>query len=398
MKYTNILEKLLCLFNIVKTSYIDIIFLLVVVISLILLFRKKISGRVCYIINVISSLVLFGVVIYNNIDKLSGTIDSIVDFTFTNIYFPSIYVYLLVLIVTNVFCVLSLLRKRMEKKYKIVNGSVMLVINFILAIILDIVASDSVDLFKKESMFANTNLVMMMELSVNIFLVWCVINLIMYVADCIADRILVAKNAKVLNKGAVNMNVLTETINTESLEEEYTTVATPMEEVKNKFIPVNTISVDDYVDVSENKFIPNVNMINNNVVDNGFDLSSLIPKKNELKTIVDMNSIDYVSNSNVVLEDNVNYLDNTSNLTNTNEIFNSIINNDLPFIIKEEKNEKDTYTLNDYRIFNKILKDIREHNDGSRISIDKNLEYRLITKYSVETYDMFKRMLKNYSN
>jgi len=396
MKYTNILEKLLCLFNIVKTSYIDIIFLLVVVISLILLFRKKISGRVCYIINVISSLVLFGVVIYNNIDKLSSTINSIVDFTFTNIYFPSIYVYLLVLIVTNVFCVLSLLRKRMEKKYKIVNGSVMLVINFILAIILDIVASDSVDLFKKESMFANTNLVMMMELSVNIFLVWCVINLIMYVADCIADRILVAKNAKVLNKGAVNMNVLTETINTESLEEEYTTVATPMEEVKNKFIPVNTISVDDYVDVSENKFIPNVNMINNNVVDNGFDLSSLIPKKNELKTIVDMNSIDYVSNSNTVLEDNVNYLDST--ITNTNEIFNSIINNDLPFIIKEEKNEKDTYTLNDYRIFNKILKDIREHNDGSRISIDKNLEYRLITKYSVETYDMFKRMLKNYSN
>ena len=139
-------------------------------------------------------------------------------------------------------------------------------------------------------------------------------------------------------------------------------------------------------------------MINNNVMDNGFDLSSLIPKKNELKTIVDMNSIDYVSNTNVVLEDNVNYLNDTNNIANTNEIFNSIINNDLPFIIKEEKNEKDTYTLNDYRIFNKILKDIKEHNDGSRISIDKNLEYRLITKYSVETYDMFKRMLKNYSN
>lgn len=398
MKYTNILEKLLCLFNIVKTSYIDIIFLLVVVISLILLFRKKISSRVCYIINVISSLVLLGVVIYNNIDKLSSTIDSIVDFTFTNIYFPSIYVYLLILIVTNVFCILSLLRKRMEKKYKIINGSVMLVINFILAIILDIVASDSVDLFKKESMFANTNLVMMMELSVNIFLVWCSVNLIMYVADCIADRILITKNAKVLNKGAVNMNVLTEEVNVESLEEEYDAVSIPREEVKNKFIPVNTVSVDEIVDVVENKFIPNVNMINNNMMDNGFDLSSLIPKKNELKTIVDMNSIDYVSNTNVVLEDNVNYLNDTNILTNTNEIFNSIINNDLPFIIKEEKNEKDTYTLNDYRIFNKILKDIREHNDGSRISIDKNLEYRLITKYSVETYDMFKRMLKNYSN
>ena len=40
------------------------------------------------------------------------------------------------------------------------------------------------------------------------------------------------------------------------------------------------------------------------------------------------------------------------------------------------QNERDTYTLNDYRIFNKMLKDIREHNASSRISIDKNLEYR----------------------
>ena len=51
-----------------------------------------------------------------------------------------------------------------------------------------------------------------------------------------------------------------------------------------------------------------------------------------------------------------------------------------------------------YRIFNKMLKDIREHNHNNSITIDKNLEYRLITKYSTETYDLFKRMLKNYSN
>ena len=44
-----------------------------------------------------------------------------------------------------------------------------------------------------------------------------------------------------------------------------------------------------------------------------------------------------------------------------------------------------------------MLKDIREHNESNSISIDKNLEYRLITKYSTETYDMFKKMLKIYS-
>ena len=64
----------------------------------------------------------------------------------------------------------------------------------------------------------------------------------------------------------------------------------------------------------------------------------------------------------------------------------------------EFDSEKITYSLNDYRIFNKMLKDIKEHNQSNTIQIDKMLEYRLITKYSSETYDMFKRMLKNYSN
>ena len=149
MKYTNILEKLLCLFNIVKTSWIDITFILVVVISLILLFRKKITSKTCYIINVVSSIVLISIVIANNIDKLEKTFNSIIDFTFTNIYFPSIYVYLIILIVMNVFCILSLLKVRLEKKYKTINGISMITINFILAIILDIIAKDSVDLFKK---------------------------------------------------------------------------------------------------------------------------------------------------------------------------------------------------------------------------------------------------------
>ena len=79
-----------------------------------------------------------------------------------------------------------------------------------------------------------------------------------------------------------------------------------------------------------------------------------------------------------------------------------ILNNNLSFIkeeIKEDFTEvKNTYTLNDYRIFNKMLKDIKEHNGNNSVTIDKMMEYRLITKYSNEAYDMFKTMLKIYSN
>ena len=387
MKYTNILEKLLCLFDVVKTSWMDITFLVIVVVSLILLFRKKISSKTCYIINVISSIALIGMVIYNNIDTLSKTFETILDYTFKNIYFPSIYVYLIILLVVNVFCILSLVKVRLEKKYKVVNGTVMLIINFILALILDVIANNEIDLFKKESIFASTDLVVLMELSINIFLVWCAINLIMYLADNITEKVIVARNAKVLNKGVADMTVLSTSIDTNEVAEEYNDANNTIndKETVAPFIPVESlnINVEDIkpVEVVQNKFVPNIDMINNNIVDNGFDLSSLIPTKSELKPI----------SNNVVLDDN-NYVNNSS------ELLNSILNNDLPFIIKEEKNERDTYTLNDYRIFNKMLKDIKEHNNSSRIVIDKTLEYRLITKYSTEAYEIFKRMLKNYSN
>lgn len=385
MKYTNILEKLLCLFDIVKTSWIDITFLAIVVISLILLFSKKISVKVCYIINVISSIMLIGIVVYNNTEVLGEMVDSIIDYTFTSIYFPSIYVYLIILFMMNIFGWISLFKANLERKYKVVNGIGLLVINFVLAIMLDIIATGNVDLFKKESLFSNTDLVVMMELSVNIFLVWLSINFIMFLADNIVEKIMVRKNAVVLDKGVANMAVLDTVINESEVKEEYVEGDSDSVdvEVENKFIPVTFSSVVvDEVESNNNKFIPNLDSINNNVLVNEFNLSDLVPKKSGLSTI----------NNSVIYEEANSY----SN--STNDILTSILNNDLPFVIKEEKNEKDMYTLNDYRIFNKMLKDIREHNNSNRIVIDKNLEYRLITKYSNETYDMFKKMLKIYSN
>ena len=44
------------------------------------------------------------------------------------------------------------------------------------------------------------------------------------------------------------------------------------------------------------------------------------------------------------------------------------------------------------------LKDIKENNNGNIINIDKNLERRIITKYPIEEYNLFKVMLKNYFN
>ena len=90
-------------------------------------------------------------------------------------------------------------------------------------------------------------------------------------------------------------------------------------------------------------------------------------------------------------------------------LLDKLLHNGLPIIkenkeiIKEEAKEispitKEDYTLNDYRIFNKMLKEVRDNNGGNIIKINKELEQKLIAKYSYQEYGLFKGMLKNYSN
>ena len=359
MKYMGILEKLLLIVKMIESSLVYIIFIGIIFLTLFLLLRKQISKKVCFIIDLLSTMILTGYTIINNYEYLSKTFDNIMNNIFTNIYFPSIYTYLFVLIFVNIIGITSLLKVTFNKTYKTINAICVLIINFILVLILEIIAKNEIDLFTKSSLFSNTSLVMLLELSVNVFIVWLISIIIIYLANIIAERkIIIATNKELTKKPAIT-NQLELTIVDDK--EEYLNN-------DNKFIPKELLQEKTPVLSNQYKFIPPTPKKN----DNSFDLSSFIPKTNELAPL-------------------------------TNDIsINNILNNEVPLVKEEPKplfiEERDTYTLNDYKIFNKMLKDIKEHNEGSVISIDKNLEYRLITKYSTEKYDMFKKMLKIYSN
>ena len=66
MKYTNVLEKLLLIFNIIASSTIYIVFIGIVLLTVFLLLRKKISKKKCFLINLLSITSLVGYTIYNN--------------------------------------------------------------------------------------------------------------------------------------------------------------------------------------------------------------------------------------------------------------------------------------------------------------------------------------------
>ncbi|MDY4997258.1 MAG: hypothetical protein SO108_06145 [Bacilli bacterium] len=407
MKYTSIFEKLFSLISIINTTWINLVFLGIIVLSIIFYSRKKISKKTCFILSTISTFLLIGYVIFNNSSSLAPVFDSIMDDLFTNIYFPSTYAYLFVYFFMNISILGSLINIKHKSTYKTIHGVFFIIINFLFALILEFIASNKIDIFKKTSLFSNKNLIILLELSIMVFVFWLLTLGLVYLSTVISDRIILKQEKKELEKEAhlKNVNVLEATVaipeevgekntstvpamNTNLIEnnENLNTDTTP----SYHFIPTmpnhsinqqTTESIKDTIppfmtSYPTHEFATPVNN-RNDIQENSFDLSSFIPKKPERQIIAPMN------NNNTVLE--------------------QILNNSLPYIqenpeqIKLEE-EKNTYTLNDYRIFNKMLKDIREHNHNNSITIDKNLEYRLITKYSTETYDLFKRMLKNYSN
>lgn len=457
MKYTTIFEKLLCVFELIGQSWLNIAFVGIAVIFLIMLACGKLSKRKCFLLVTLACFCLLAYTVCYYYEPLSEMMNTLVNNLFTNIYFPSTYAYLFILIVTDIVAIVNLVSPKTEKIYKTIHGICFIITNFILVMILEMIAKYNIDIFSKKSLFSNTNFITLLEFSMNIFILWLVSLLVVYFINTITEYVVVARERKVLNKGPVNMAIPEVVVSNEELKEAYNqtsdTVEVPAKEVEamtfvpdtvqNHFIPsfttnvsevpntyhfvnipvveqpaVNEFVVPQYVSQSNLAMNMNANAgvnitsnintalnlettLNENTNlnpyayqvkdtnmhvknENTFDLSSFIPKQQEVRPIYDFNT----SNS-------------------TNQIFEQILRNELP-VVREETTpnvgkseielEKDTYTLNDYRIFNKMLKDIREHNESNSIRIDKNLEYRLITKYSTETYQMFQKMLKVYSN
>lgn len=380
MKYTSIFEKLGCLGNLITSSIIYPVFLIILLLLAILLVTKFIKRKKVIVLMMISYLVLFIITILTNYKALSKVFDSISTNLFTNIYFPSTYTYLFISLVIDIVTIVSILDVKTEKIYKFVNGLCFFVSKFLLALIMETVAKNNIDIFSKKSLFANINLVILLESSINIFIIWLLALTVIYITSKVTERIIIKNTDKELEDKSTN--------------------------ISNELVAIDETNwQEDYLNDERNKqpdFKDKVSVIeNHNTINNSFSLDDLtIPNTNEI-----INNITKpATNQNIDIKDNV---------VDSDLLLDKLLNNGLPLIrddvtneiVKESKpinlereTDKNSYTLNDYRIFNKILKDIRENNKSNVISIDRSLELKLLMKYSAEEYSLFKGMLKNYSN
>lgn len=459
MSYLSIVEKFKILFDMILDFKFIFIFLGVLVIATFLYLIKKIDNRKYIMIITLSLLLILGIDIVINYKELAEVFDNFMTIFFSNIYFPSVYVYVGTLLIVAIAFITSMFNKMLNKIYKIINGITFVMNNILLAIILNIIAKNKIDVFTPNELYTNINLVAVLEISIGLFVLWVLSLIVVYTTSVICDRIGNKRREFVtcdINSDVEGIDITKDTSS-------YNNVLTPVEavsEVKKPSIVTYEIEsnnvepevIEEVSNVDTNVGTDNVKENNNNVVTFDDILNGRIPV-NYYENVLSVDAHDIV-NPQEVFENKYKEYKEKSNIESFQDIVNDA-NEDKVVIIKnnkakdnlrintvtldslEDKNDtvdtmvtsessgnenisevtneldntgkidvvtsneeirKDSYSLDDYKKFIAMLGELKDFTNSNNVSIDDAVTISLINNYSIDDCLKFKEILESNLN
>lgn len=188
MTYLSLFEKLRILFDLLLNFKVVLVLVLLLLVLTFIYTIKKISSRKYILLVLLLLLIMFIISIIKNYEILSNTFDNFTTIFFSNIYFPSIYVYIGILTISLIIFITSILNRKRRKIYKIINSSLFIINNILLIILLNIIAKNKIDVFSISSVYTNKSLVAILEISTGLFIVWILVVLVIYLTNSICDK------------------------------------------------------------------------------------------------------------------------------------------------------------------------------------------------------------------
>lgn len=459
MSYLSIAEKFKILFDMILDFKFIFIFLGVLVIVTFLYLIKKIDNRKYIMIITLSLLLILGIDIVINYKELAEVFDNFMTIFFSNIYFPSVYVYVGTLLIVAIAFITSMFNKMLNKIYKIINGITFVMNNILLAIILNIIAKNKIDVFTPNELYTNINLVAVLEISIGLFVLWILSLIVVYTTSVICDRIGnkrrefvtcdtnsdvegidITKDTSSYNNVLTPVKVVSEVkepsivtyeIESNNVEpeviEEVSNVDTNVayddakennsnvvtfDDILNGRIPVNyyenVLSVDahDIVnpqEVFENKYKEYKEKSNiesfQDIVNDANEDKVVIIKNNKAKDNLRINTVtlDSLEDKNDIVDTMV--TSESSGNENISEVTNELDNTGkIDVVTSNEEIRKDSYSLDDYKKFIAMLGELKDFTNSNNVSIDDAVTISLINNYSIDDCLKFKEILESNLN
>lgn len=459
MSYLSIVEKFKILFDMILDFKFIFIFLGVLVIATFLYLIKKIDNRKYIMIITLSLLLILGIDIVINYKELAEVFDNFMTIFFSNIYFPSVYVYVGTLLIVAIAFITSMFNKMLNKIYKIINGITFVMNNILLAIILNIIAKNKIDVFTPNELYTNINLVAVLEISIGLFVLWVLSLIVVYTTSVICDRIGnkrrefvtcdinsdvegidITKDTSSYNNVLTPVEAVSEVkkpsivtyeiesnnvepevieevsnvdtnVGTDDVKENNSNVVT-FDDILNGRIPVNyyenVLSVDEHdivnpQEVFENKYKEYKEKSNiesfQDIVNDANEDKVVIIKNNKAKDNLRINTVTLDS-----LEDKNDIVDTmatseSSGNENISEVTNELDNTGkIDVVTSNEEIRKDSYSLDDYKKFIAMLGELKDFTNSNNVSIDDAVTISLINNYSIDDCLKFKEILESNLN
>ena len=459
MSYLSIAERFKILFDMILDFKFIFIFLGVLVIATFLYLIKKIDNRKYIMIITLSLLLILGIDIVINYKELAEVFDNFMTIFFSNIYFPSVYVYVGTLLIVAIAFITSMFNKMLNKIYKIINGITFVMNNILLAIILNIIAKNKIDVFTPNELYTNINLVAVLEISIGLFVLWVLSLIVVYTTSVICDRIGnkrrefvtcdinsdvegidITKDTSSYNNVLTSVEAVSEVkepsivtyeiesnnvepevieevsnvdtnVGTDDVKENNSNVVT-FDDILNGRIPVNyyenVLSVDEHdivnpQEVFENKYKEYKEKSNiesfQDIVNDVNEDKVVIIKNNKAKDNLRINTVtlDSLEDKNDIVDTMV--TSESSGNENISEVTNELDNTDkIDVVTSNEEIRKDSYSLDDYKKFIAMLGELKDFTNSNNVSIDDAVTISLINNYSIDDCLKFKEILESNLN
>ncbi len=459
MSYLSIAEKFKILFDMILDFKFIFIFLGVLVIATFLYLIKKIDNRKYIMIITLSLLLILGIDIVINYKELAEVFDNFMTIFFSNIYFPSVYVYVGTLLIVAIAFITSMFNKMLNKIYKIINGITFVMNNILLVIILNIIAKNKIDVFTPNELYTNINLVAVLEISIGLFVLWVLSLIVVYTTSVICDRIGnkrrefvtcdinsdvegidITKDTSSYNNVLTPVEAVSEVkepsivtyeiesnnvepevieevsnvdtnVGTDDVKENNSNVVT-FDDILNGRIPVNyyenVLSVDEHdivnpQEVFENKYKEYKEKSNiesfQDIVNDANEDKVVIIKNNKAKDNLRINTVtlDSLEDKNDIVDTMV--TSESSGNENISEVTNELDNTGkIDVVTSNEEIRKDSYSLDDYKKFIAMLGELKDFTNSNNVSIDDAVTISLINNYSIDDCLKFKEILESNLN
>lgn len=456
MKYLSILEKFKILFDTLMSFKFIFVLVILMLILTILFTCKKLSNKKYVIFMSLSMILTFIISIIKNHKVLFNTFDNFTTIFFNGIYFPSIYIYISVLLIISLAFITSILSSNKKKIYKIINSITFIINNIFFVIILNIIAKNSINVFEMSSLYTNNSLVAILELNMGLFILWVTALSVVYITNTICDKITSKKTVK----EEVTIKDIDEEISTtkELLPKEEIVFNEDVTKIPEVIQTIEEVSSDTNIETNDrvtfndilNGLVP-VTYYDNEINNQNYNITNpqeiyegnynnlklelekntikkvepIMDKISEVKEVEDVPKVkieklpeikvNIIKAKDIINNDTLNInLDTVEDKTlkikkenmKKNLISNTISLNDL---IKQDEEIKETskvidtindesYSLNDYKKIVEMLKEIKNNSNKNNISIDDAVTMSLINNYSIDDCVKFKEILESNLN